>query len=158
MNKKYGDNLSDVKIKNPSIKQYLSFNGTEWVNNNILLDNLDDIKITYPIKPKSILYYDGKKWVNSEYIFKIKTDNGTINVNVNKTINLTSDFVNISGNNDTINITGPTDFSEYLKSMAKSSLASARSRIATQISRLPVLRGRATHRTASAPPGILQST
>ena len=59
------DNVSNVNIPAPSVKEVLQYDGTQWVNGSVALANLEDVWIdpTVPIKNGQRLGWDGHHWV-----------------------------------------------------------------------------------------------
>ena len=58
------DDLTDVTIASPAVKQTIRHNGTTWVNSLLFLDDLSDVIITTPATGHHISY-NGTNWVNA---------------------------------------------------------------------------------------------
>lgn len=58
------DDLTDVTISAPAVKQTLRHNGTNWINSLLSLDDLSDAVITTPAAGH-YLKHDGANWINS---------------------------------------------------------------------------------------------
>ena len=56
--------LTDVDTTGVILDQILQFDGSEWVNSNLDLDNLSDVIITTPSSGE-IISFDGSDWVNT---------------------------------------------------------------------------------------------
>lgn len=58
------DNLSDVVITTPIADDFLSYNGTNWINKPLILDSATDVVLTTPATGDT-LTYNGTNWVNT---------------------------------------------------------------------------------------------
>lgn len=58
------NDLSDVDITGLSPDEILQFNGSDWVNSTLDLDNISDVTLVSPVNG-DILVYDGTDWMNS---------------------------------------------------------------------------------------------
>lgn len=59
------NDLSDVIITNPQLNQYLTYNGTDWTNQNFNLEDLTDVTIV-GLTQGDYLVYDGADWINKK--------------------------------------------------------------------------------------------
>ena len=108
--------LEDVDITTQLSGDYLTYNGTEWVNKVIEINDISEIIITTPTT-KDVLYYDGTNFVNKSIELN-DIDNVIINApNTTEFIGFNgTDFVNkeVKFNDITeVNVATPVD-KEYL--------------------------------------------
>ena len=69
--------LTDATITSPTSGQYLTYNGTKWVNTTVTpstaLSTLTDVQLTTPTAGQ-YLSYNGTKWVNSTFVWTTAND------------------------------------------------------------------------------------
>lgn len=58
------DNVGDVVITSATTGQVLRFNGTNWVNATLTINDVSSFEITSPASGQT-LQYNGTKWVNA---------------------------------------------------------------------------------------------
>ncbi len=112
--------LSDVEFTNLVSSQFLQFDGTNWINTNLDINDVDNFNITTPLL-NQVLQYNGTQWVNTtipisvtnldgltDVIISSPTNQQILQYNgtnwVNSTINLGA--TNLDGLNDVV-ITSP---------------------------------------------------
>ena len=78
----------DVTINTPIIKDTLYFNGSEWINQQLDVNDLSSVNVSNP-SYNDYLYFDGTKWINSpinisnDFGEYIKTTIGDVTQNIN---------------------------------------------------------------------------
>ncbi len=96
------DNLTDVVITSAANKEYLKFNGTNWVDSLILIDDLSDVDTTSSAPTNGqVLQWNGTNWVP-----------GTVSAGGSDfTLAATSGTPQIISSNDTMTIAAGTGIS-----------------------------------------------
>ena len=85
-----GDLTDVTTTTTPTKGQALMFNGTNWANQDIALNNFNEISITSPVKEGQILTYDEhtSKWINKAPVQWTENDNGIYYSESNKGVGI----------------------------------------------------------------------
>ena len=79
---------NDVTLTTPIIKDTLCFNGSEWINQQLDVNDLFSVNVSNPVE-KDYMYFDGTQWINRplnvETVFGegIKTTIGDVTQDIN---------------------------------------------------------------------------
>jgi len=74
------DDLSDVFVASPATGEFLKYDGSEWTNDNVTLNEVFDVNLT-SVADAQVLTYDSatSKWINQapNYFFTVSSNSNT---------------------------------------------------------------------------------